>query len=58
MPMHMQEFEDYYDAEYDAKEMHYKKVEGYRLTVEPSGKKKGKARSRSRERGRRHRRYR
>ena len=39
----MQEFEDYYDAEYAVKEMHDKKIEGgYRLTVEPSGLKKGK----------------
>lgn len=40
-----QEFEDYYDAEYAVKEMHDKKIDGgYRLIVEPSGKKKNKRR--------------
>lgn len=46
----IQEFEDYYDAEYATKEMNDKKVEGYRLIVEPSGQKKGRPRSYSRER--------
>ena len=42
-----QEFEDYYDAEAAAKEMHDRKMHGYRLVVEPSGKKRNRSRSRS-----------
>lgn len=43
----IQEFEDYYDAEAAVKEMHDKKMQGYRLVVEPSGKKRNRSRSRS-----------
>jgi RNA recognition motif-containing protein len=50
MPYNTQEFFDYMDAEYAIKEMNDKKIEGFRLTVELSGKKKGRPTSRSRSR--------
>lgn len=49
---HIQEFEDYYDAETAVKEMNDKKVQGYRLVVEPSGKRRNRSRSRSHSRRR------
>lgn len=53
-----QEFEDYYDAESAVKEMNDKKVEGFRLIVEPSGKKRygsgNRSRSRSRDNKKKH----
>ena len=55
---HIQEFEDYYDAEAAVKEMNDKKVEGFRLIVEPSGKKRfgggNRSRSRSRDNKKKH----
>lgn len=56
--MIIQEFEDYYDAEAAVKEMNDKKVEGFRLIVEPSGKKRygggNRSRSRSRDNKKKH----
>ena len=43
----MQEFQDYYDADAAVKEMNDKKIQGWRLVVEPSGKKRNRSRSRS-----------